>query len=414
MNQQPNWVEAWGMSHMRLSLMSFAPGRRTLRLVLNSAISGQRARIRLCNKYAGGAVTVGRASVALCDGDGAVVGGGSPARVTFRGREGLTLGPGETAVSDDVALAVPAGADICVSLYIEKGRLQSGNCLDNARLLCARGDRCGDLAFRHEKRLRDSVISLAGKLLGMALHSPIPLFQAVELLNGDGASSIECFGDSLTQQGFWSNVFEEKIRRLYPGRYSVINKAIAGNRILRDTSPRFPLPGFFGVRALERVRDDILAYEGISHVIFCLGTNDYLQPGTIAGRRSEWASAEEIAAGAMALVGMLRARKEIAVVGLNFVPVGLARDATPEKNALRARLNEWFETCGAFDASFDVSTPFASPGNPDLPVASYVGKDRTHPNGEGGRAIAHAIDYAVFGRNPLNSANQPHQGGDYP
>ena len=395
MEKKYNWVETWGMSHAALSMMSFFSGKRTLRLVLHSAISGERVRIRLCNRYTGSAVVVGRASIALCDKDGAIGGPESIRPITFGGGEGLTLPPGETAISDETEFAVPVGAYIAVSLYIEKGKLQSGNLLNNVQLLCAKGDRCGELTIHHRKRPRDYIISLAGNLLGMTLHSPIPLFQAVELQGGGEASSIVCFGDSLTQQGFWFNPFEEKIRSLYPGRYSVINKAINGSRILRDTSRRFPLRGFFGIKALERVHDDIFAFEGVSHVVFCLGTNDYLQPGTIAARKSERASAEEIAAGTAALVSLIRARK-ITVVGLNFVPTGLSGDSTPEKNILRAQLNEWYENCGAFDYSCDVSSAFASAENPDLPVASYVGKDKTHPNDEGGRAIAEAIDCGIF------------------
>ena len=395
MDKRDNWVETWGMSHAALSLMSFLSGRRTLRLVLHSAISGERVRIRLCNRYSGSAVAVSRAIIAPCDKNGAIGDRESIRPITFGGREGLALPPGETAVSDETVFAVPAGAYICLTLYIEKGRLRSGNYINSARLLCARGDRCGELAIHHRKRPRDYCIALAGKLLGMTLHSPIPLFQAVELLNGDGASSIECFGDSLTQQGFWSNIFEEKIREIYPGRYSVINKAIGGNRVLRDTSKRFPLRGFFGVKALERVRDDILAFEGISHVIFCIGTNDYLQPGTIAGRRSERASAQEIAAGTETLAAMIRAHG-VTLIGLNYVPIGLSSDATAEKNALRVQLNEWFEKCSVFDFSFDVSGAFASAEDPDLPVAAYVGKDKTHPNGEGGRAFAETIDCGIF------------------
>jgi len=334
--------------------------------------------------------------IALCDKTGGVGDPGTVRQLTFGGRAGLTLPPGETVISDETAFDVPAGAHVCVSLYIEKGKLRSGNCLNNAQLLWTSGDLCDSPAVRCRKRPRDYIIALAGKILGMDLHSPIPLFQAVELRNTDGASSIQCFGDSLMQQGAWTNPFEARIRSLYPGRYSVINKAIGGNRILRDTTRFFPLPGFFGTKALDRVHDDLFAFEGIGHVVFCMGTNDYLQPGTIAGRRSEYASAEEIAAGAERLAAMIRAQG-LPIIGLNFVPTGRSADATPEKNRLRVQLNDWFDRRALFDHSFDISTPFADPDHPDLPLASYVCKDNTHPNAAGGRAIAGGIDCGVFG-----------------
>ncbi|MCL2494510.1 MAG: GDSL-type esterase/lipase family protein [Oscillospiraceae bacterium] len=396
METQPTWVEAWGMAHARLSMMSFFSAKRTLRLVFNTAISGEGARIRLGNRHSAYAVAVGRANIALCDANGVIADTHSIRPLTFKGKPGLTLPPGGSAISDEAAFAVPAGAHVCVSLYIEKGRLQSGNCLDNARLLCARGDVCGAPAIRHRRRVRDFLLPQVNKLLGLTQPFPIPLFQAVELLNTEGAASIQCFGDSLTQQGFWTKPFEEKIRALYPGRYSVINKAIGGNRILRGTSGRFPLRGYYGVKGLERVHDDVFAYEGVSHVILSLGINDLFQPGTISACKSEFATAEEIMGGAEALAAMMRERG-LRVVGLNFVPVGLAADATPEKNALRTQLNELFESSGAFDHKCDISTPFASPENPGCPPPAFVGGDKLHPNGAGGRAIAGAIDCGVFG-----------------
>ena len=395
MENNSTWVEAWGMAHARLSMMSFLSAKRTLRLVFNTAIAGERARIRLCNKHSAYAVAVGCANIALCDANGVIADTQSIRPLTFRGKAGLTLPPGGSAISDEAAFAVPAGAHVCVSLYIEKGRLQSGNCLDDARLLCAKGDVCGAAAVRHKRRVRDFLLPQVNKLLGLTQPFPIPLFQAVELLNGEGAASIQCFGDSLTQQGFWTKFFDTKIRALYPGRYSVVNKAIGGNRILRDTSGRFPLRGYYGVKGLERVHDDVFACEGVSHVILCMGTNDYFQPGSISAYKSEFASAREIMDGAEALAAMIRARK-IPVIGLNFVPTGLGADSTPEKNALRRELNALFENSDAFDHTFDVSTPFASPENPDCPPAAFVGGDKLHPNDAGGRAIAGAIDCGVF------------------
>jgi len=239
------------------------------------------------------------------------------------------------------------------------------------------------------------MISAAEKLLGMSLHRPIPLFQSVELLNAGGASSIICFGDSFTQQGFWTSVFEEKIRAMYPGRYSVINKSITGNRILYDTGKRFPLKGFFGVKALERINDDVFAFEGMSHLVLWLGHNDFLEPDTVTAPKKEFVPAEGIAAGTEKLAGMISARG-ICLIGINYIPIGLSINASPEKNVIRARLNEWFSGCGVFDHKFDAYSAFVSPENADYPNIAYVGKDKTHPNAEGGRVVAGVIDYSIF------------------
>ena len=57
----------------------------------------------------------------------------------------------------------------------------------------------------------------------MYFHKPIPLFQSVQVLNSTGATSIIVYGDSISQQGYWTNAFAKRIEESYPGRYAVVN-----------------------------------------------------------------------------------------------------------------------------------------------------------------------------------------------
>ncbi|MCL2514178.1 MAG: GDSL-type esterase/lipase family protein [Oscillospiraceae bacterium] len=395
MEKQKNWVETWGMSHVSLSFMSFYSRKRTFRLILDSAISGENIRIRLCNRHSNKTVTVGKACAAVCDKEGRISDMPSLRYITFGGKDGITIEKGETAVSDAVCFKIPADTYICVDIFIKKGKLKSGNLSNNAAFISARGGKAGETVIKRRKRIKDYVFGYAGSVLGVSLNNPIPLFQAVELLNADNASSVVCFGDSISQQGFWTKIFEEKLRSLYPGRYSVITKAIMGNRLLRDTGKKFPLRGFMGVKGLDRVNDDIFAFEGISHVVLWIGHNDFLQPGTIVASKSEFAAAEEIAAGFEKLAAMIKA-SGACLIGMNYVPLGLSPDATPAKAEIRAELNERFCDFGIFDYKFDAYSAFVSPDNEDCPNIAYVGKDRIHPNAEGGRVLAEVIDYGIF------------------
>ena len=394
MESEKSWVETWGMAHAALSAMSFASKKRTLRLVWSTAISGEKIRLRLCNKYAKHPVEIASVTLAPCDPNGSIPATNAITPLTFGGKTAFAIQAGETLVSDEADFSTVFGSYLCANVYVTKGKLTSGNYINSASLVNMAGDGTRTLHTAHKKRWKDAVITAVSKLLGMTLHSPIPLFQAVELLNGDGAASIECFGDSLTQQCFWTAPFEQRIRSLYPGRYSVINKGIGGNRIWRDTG-RLPLKGFFGTKALERIQDDIFAYEGIGFVVFCLGINDYLQPGTIAASKAEAVTVEEVARGVTQLADMLRARG-LRTVGMNYLPVGLSADATPQKSEIGLRLNQWLETQTLFDAFVDIYTPFVSPDDAALPNAAYIGKDKTHPNTAGGAAIAGAFDYDIF------------------
>jgi len=395
MNTKTTWVETWGMAHSAMSLMGFLPQKRTIRLVINSAISGEGARIRLCNKYSRSTVKILAASIAPCDAEGRIKNRADITPLLFGGNPGAEIAPGETLISDGADFSVQTGEYICVSVYAS-GALRSGNNCSGAKILFAKKDMTASPRFTHRERPRNSVILAAGKILGMSLGTPVPLIQSVELLNTEGAGAIACFGDSITQQGFWVMDFEKKIRALYPGRYSVVNKAVTGNRILHDASKKMPLRGFFGIKALERIHDDVFAFEGVSRVMLCLGVNDCIQPGTGDAPASEFVSAEEICDGIEKLALMIKERG-IKLGGLNYIPLGLRkRDAGGEKPLILAEINEFLMSCPHFDMMADVRTPFADKGNPALPDRRYVGGDKAHPNAAGGAVMAGAVDYSFF------------------
>ena len=141
------------------------------------------------------------------------------------------------------------------------------------------------------------------------------------------------FGDSITQQGFWTNAFEKRIREEYKGRYAVINRSIMGNRTLRDFHRRFPCPGLFGISGINRYEKDVLRFDDAEFVVFVLGTNDFLQYGTIAAPKSEKPTPEEMLNAVKGLSDKAHScgKKFIAMNVLHF---GLAADARPEKDAM--------------------------------------------------------------------------------
>lgn len=384
------WVQTWGQSHTALSAFSFADGCRTLRLVLRSNISGSAIRVRLSNAYGREAVVLGGVSAAPCDEAGVLTGDSvdldAPA----------FLPAGESVVTDMGAIRVAADSFLCVSVCVNGGALQSGNLMNNARCLMMHGDRRHSIFPDDLPRFKDGVQWLACSLLRMKLPHPIPLFDTVELLNGDGASSVVVFGDSLSQQGFWVNPFEERIRSAFPGRYSVINRSIGGNRVLRDTSPVFPLKGFYGVRALNRLGRDVLQFKDVSHAVLEIGVNDLIQFASISGRASEKPDIDLLTQGIFALAADMRERG-IRVMGTTLVNFRDCMDGTKEKSDMCDRVNEILRAgAEAFDALFDLNEVTADPEKPQHARLDWLGGDKLHFNEKGGNAVADAIDLGFF------------------
>lgn len=361
---------------------------------MSSAVSGSAVRVRFSNKAGKNPVTVGSVTACACDAQGTF--SGKPVEITVDSSRSFTLPVGGKAVSDAADLNVEAGGYFCVSVYVEKGSLTSGNLLSNVNIITAKGERTSDSVLPNEPRTRDSVRKLACKVLGMFLHKPIPLFDSVELLNGEGASSIVVFGDSISQQGFWTNALDRRIRETYPGRYAVINKSIMGNRVLRDYSPKFICKGLFGQRGTERIKDDVFPYDDVEYVVFALGINDFLQYGTITTPKSEKPDVAEFCEAVKHLTLEIQSRG-IKVIMLTMLPFGDFADYKPEKEVLRNEANVWLrENKALFDGFYDQSALCSVPGREGFINLDYVGPDKLHPNERGGSFIADSMDMAFF------------------
>lgn len=388
------WVQTWGQAHSALSFFYYPSCPKTYRMVISSAISGKAVRLELSNEYARNDVKVGAVTVANCDKNGSFT--GECKTVTVNGQTSFTVRKGGIVKTDPVDLTVDVDGYFCVSAYVEDGALRSGNLIDNVDLLTVKGNVTAQKSITNETRKRDGVREVASKVLGMYFHKPIPLFQSVELLNETGATAITVFGDSISQQGYWTNAFTERIRNRYKGRYSVINKSIMGNRIRLDFGKRFIAKGLFGVSGLNRLQRDILDYDDTEYVVFALGTNDFLQYGTISAPKSEKPTAQQALDAVVGIADRLREKGKKLIV-FNVLNFGECVDSNAEKEALVHEYNRLLEeNKDKFHAVYDQASLCVNPDKPNCSRKEYLGADKLHPNRKGGQLVADGIDLELF------------------
>lgn len=388
------WVQTWGQAHSALSFFYYPPCPKTYRMVVSSAISGKMIRIELSNEYAVNDVKIGALTVANCDENGSFC--GTYKALTVNGQTSFIIKKGEIVKTDPVDFSVEVDGYFCVSAYVEEGALRSGNLIDNVGLITAKGDVTAQQSVVNERRPRDTVREIASKVLGMYFHKPIPLFQSVELLNETGATAITVFGDSISQQGYWTNAFTERIRKEYKGRYSVINKSIMGNRIRLDFSPCFIAKGLFGISGLNRLQRDVLNYDDTEYVVFALGTNDFLQYGTISAPRSEKPTAKQAFDAVVSISDRLREKGKKLIV-FNVLHFGSTPDSNAEKVAILKEYNRLLEENKEnFHAVYDQASLCLNPEKPDCSKDEYLGRDKLHPNKKGGQIVADEINLGLF------------------
>ena len=75
----------------------------------------------------------------------------------------------------------------------------------------------------------------------------------------------------------------------------------------------------------------------------------------------------------------------------------MARRTTREVGeAKRQAVNEWIRTSRAYDGVIDFDKATRDPGDPKKFLAAYDSCDHLHPNDAGYKAMADAIDPALF------------------
>jgi len=388
------WVQAWGQAHSALSFFYYPSCPKTYRMIVSSPIPGKKLRMELSNECAKNDVYIGGITASKCDKSGSFI--GEYKTVCFNSESSFCIKKGEVISTDPIDFEVETDDYFCISIYVEKGSLRSGNLIDSVELITVKGDVTKENSITNQRRKRDKVREVASNLLRMYFHKPIPLFQSVELLNGTGASAITVFGDSISQQGYWVNDFEKRIRSEFHGRYSVINKSIMGNRTLRDFSTRFFCRGLFGISGINRLERDILNYDDTEYVLYALGTNDFLQYNTIAAPKNEMPTVKEHFDAVKDISDMLEKHGKKLVV-FNIMNFGEAFDSRPEKEDMVREYNIMLsENADKFHAVYDQASLVVNPDKPNCSKKEYLGKDYIHPNKKGGKLVADNVNLDWF------------------
>jgi lysophospholipase L1-like esterase len=375
------WVGSWSASPVGAE-----PGTRTegltgrsVRNVVHASVGGTSARVTLSNLYGRTALTITHASIALAAGtETAAASAGTMRPLTFAGSTTVVIAAGGQALSDAVALAVPAGSDVLVTTY---SPTLSGPVTyhPTARQTSYAGE--GDLT-------QDET--------GTAYTEQVDRWRyltALDVLSGEADGTVVAFGDSLTDgknstanaNARWPDYLNLRLRTALAAgrdlpRYSVVNAGIGGNQVLSDARGR-PLENQAGIR---RFRRDVLDRPNVKIVVIDLGINDILRtPGTV--------DPQKILTGLRVLVRQAHARG-IKVVGATLMPVGRRTTMTEAREGVRQTINAEIRSGRVYDAVVDFDKALRDPYDPRRLRAMYDSGDRLHPNDKGYERMADTFD----------------------
>lgn len=354
-----HWVSAWGQAHTDILGMQPAWKGRTCMLSFRSAIAGSAVRLRLSNQEGRRPMLISRATVSA---------GGAYIPVTFGGAAGVTIAPGEELWSDPAELNVERGARLRVRMMLESAA-GSGNCIR---------------ADVHASLPGDFTAGGQFDTLAVEGGASVPAVSSVEVLAGDTAGALVCFGDSITQMGMWTGPLAEALMERRPG-LALVNKGVGGNRLLHG--PASPATRNYGRAGMERFGRDALGESGVRGVIIAIGTNDF---GHVADPAApDWVDAGMLADAFRDLAAQARA-KGLALYAATVPPCMGCEGFGPGQEAERSAFNGWLRGEGAslFDGILDFDAVLRSDTQPDRMDMSWDSGDHLHPGALGGLRMA--------------------------
>jgi len=402
---QERWVATWAASPQQPRAAQAAPpaqagaptappaaapitsfSNQTVRMIVRTSIGGRRIRVQLSNAFGTGPLMVGAAHIALREKESAIV-AGSDRALAFNGKAGVMIPPGAQMLSDPVDLNLPPLADLAISVYMPG---DSGPLTTHATALhtnyVAKGDATGAPA------LPDAAITRIWYWIS-----------GIDVLAVGDAGAIVAFGDSITDGATstvdadrsWPSMLAPRlVANKATANVAVVNEGISGNRLLRDNA---------GINALARLDRDVLSQPGVKWMTLMEGINDI-------GRATGRGSTPDDAVTPDDLIGAMRQIIErahthgIKVVGCTLTPYEGAAYYSEAGEVMRQAVNRWIRTGGAFDAVVDFDAVVRDPKNPKQIRPDFNERDHLHPNDAGYKAMADAIDLAMFAPETVSAA----------
>ncbi|MFI6648383.1 SGNH/GDSL hydrolase family protein [Streptomyces sp. NPDC050529] len=390
----PSWTGTWATSPTEAPASdTTAFEDETLRQIVHVSIGGDRVRIRLSNEFGERPLVIGEARIArrAAGGPASRIDPSTDRPLTFGGRSSVTIPAGAPLLSDPVALRVPAGSDLVVSIHLPERT--AGSTL-------------------HAFALRQNYVA-SGNVTGRTDIDATSTNDRWYFLTGVGvttgrakeASAVVMLGDSITDGANtepgadhrWPDFLAQRLRTAYgPYARGVLNEGISGNRLLHDPNPPAGsdaenFAAYFGQAALRRFDRDVAAQPGAGHLIVLLGVNDLGHPGTVAPE-SERVSAADLIDAHRQLIARAHERG-LKAYGGTILPFkgDTLGFYSPANEAARITFNHWLRTSGEYDGVIDFDRALRDPSDPQRLLARYDSGDHLHPNDAGAEAMAEAV-----------------------
>ena len=385
------WVATWGASPFAFRSFNNAPPpapfkNQTIRQVVRISTGGEQLIVRFSNEIGTTPLTIGAATLAVVDKESTIK-PTSLKKLTFGGKESITIPAGAPALSDPVDLKVDPLTELAVSIFLPEETPASTVHMGRTAYISAAGDLTGSKDIPGASKTT-TMVFLTG--IYAKVESETGVIVALGDSITDGAASTPHTYNSWPQH-LASRLVQRKGTH---GNMAVVNQGISGNQLLRDGA---------GASTLGRFDRDVLATPGLTHIILLIGINDIgtggMQfPGSTVPPPA-MRTPEEIIAGYQQIISRAHSMSPpVKIYGATLTPFAGTFPGyySPEKDKIREAVNQWIRSSGQFDAVIDFDRAVQDPANPERMAEAYDSGDKLHPGDTGYRKMAESIDLSLF------------------
>ena len=362
-----HWASVWGNA---VSVAENRPERYardiTIRYGINMPFSGTALRLTFDNYCGTEPITLTKTTAFH---------GGVFYPVYFGGVRCVTIGAGETAVSDPLELTITAGEMVQVSFY-----------LGDFTLMRSVVYTCGPLSggmYANGNKTETSHIS-------METSRPTHLnyfLSNVSVLTEKDNRTVVCYGDSITAQD-WPDYLALRCFREGYDHTAIIRRATSGSRILREYSCL--TYESYGLSGAHRFHHEVPT-DGADTVIIQQGINDIIHP--VGARNNAFRpmrdlpTVRELIDGLKEYIAKARSYGYRVYVG-TLLPMGGWRTDAPFRQQMRHDYNAFIRTTNLIDGCIDFDRALRDPEKPDWFLPEYDSGDHLHPSKRGYERMA--------------------------
>ena len=371
------WVTTWATALQVAEPHNTPPepflADNSFRQILQTSIAGRQLRLHLSNIFGEEDVEILGVEIAVAKTMGASpeIDGKSSVSLTFNGKKGVVMKPGEEAVSDPVRFKLEERMNLAVTIHYGS--------ISSTRITSHPGSRTTSyIAAGNTTDFSNPV----------AKTDHWYTISAIDVVPTKKASAVAVLGDSITDgrgtttngQDRWTDQLSRSLLE-HGKNVSVLNFGLGGNCVLR---------GGLGPTGQSRYARDLFGHEGVKYIILFEGVNDLGNSwdgvATAEGVKEAWQQIIKEAHG-----------RGIKVFGATVTPFKGNGYDRGNHEAGRKALNEWIRTGGEFDGVIDFDAMVRDTEDPDrLNPAFLFENDWLHLNASGYELMGRSIDTDLF------------------